>query len=303
MRALFRTFEEKSRLVRILNACISGDGIRVLIGHENPDPELRDLSLVTASCRVEGERAASAWASSARRAWSTRTSSRSWTTWPGRCPTSCGGIAREHEGQRATTRTSRSPRAAAAGRRRTRRRRRRRPAERGRARRAAAARRRARGAAPRARRAARTRSCAGGPSSRTTAGASSATAARRRPRPRPASCGSSSAPSTTSSARSRAGGARVGAARGRRADPARAAGACSTRWASTALDPLGRAVRPGRATRRSCTSRRRASRRGRWRRSSGRATRTRTGCSGPRSSRWRAARRAGRPRTAAADVQ
>jgi heat-inducible transcriptional repressor len=55
MRALFRTFEEKSRLVQILNACIAGDGIRVLIGHENPDPELRDLSLVTASCRVEGE--------------------------------------------------------------------------------------------------------------------------------------------------------------------------------------------------------------------------------------------------------
>jgi heat-inducible transcriptional repressor len=55
MRALFRTFEEKSRLVRILNACIAGEGIRVLIGHENPDPELRDLSLVTASCRVEGE--------------------------------------------------------------------------------------------------------------------------------------------------------------------------------------------------------------------------------------------------------
>jgi heat-inducible transcriptional repressor len=55
MRSLFRTFEEKGRLVRILNACISGDGIRVLIGHENPDPGLRDLSLVTAACRVEGE--------------------------------------------------------------------------------------------------------------------------------------------------------------------------------------------------------------------------------------------------------
>ena len=50
-----RTFEEKSRLVRILNACIAGDGIRVLIGHENPDPDLRDISLVTATCRVEGE--------------------------------------------------------------------------------------------------------------------------------------------------------------------------------------------------------------------------------------------------------
>jgi heat-inducible transcriptional repressor len=54
MRALFRTFEEKSRLVRILNACVSGDGIRVLIGHENPDPDLRDLSLVAAPCGLGG---------------------------------------------------------------------------------------------------------------------------------------------------------------------------------------------------------------------------------------------------------
>jgi heat-inducible transcriptional repressor len=55
MRALFRTFEEKSRLVKILNACLSGEGIRILIGHENPDPGLRDLALVTARCPVEGE--------------------------------------------------------------------------------------------------------------------------------------------------------------------------------------------------------------------------------------------------------
>ena len=39
MRALFKTFEEKSRLVKILNACLSGDGVRIVIGHENPDPE------------------------------------------------------------------------------------------------------------------------------------------------------------------------------------------------------------------------------------------------------------------------
>jgi heat-inducible transcriptional repressor len=55
MRALFRTFEEKGRLVKILNACLSGDGVRILIGHENPDPGLRDLALVTASLPVEGE--------------------------------------------------------------------------------------------------------------------------------------------------------------------------------------------------------------------------------------------------------
>lgn len=55
MKALFETFEEKSRLVGILNECIAGDGIRVLIGHENPDPDLRDLSFVTSGCNVEGD--------------------------------------------------------------------------------------------------------------------------------------------------------------------------------------------------------------------------------------------------------
>jgi len=55
MRELFKTFEEKSRLVRILNACISGQGVRILIGHENPEPRMRELSLVTAAASVEGE--------------------------------------------------------------------------------------------------------------------------------------------------------------------------------------------------------------------------------------------------------
>jgi heat-inducible transcriptional repressor len=55
MQALFRTFEEKSRLVKILNACIAGDGLRILIGHENPAPDLKDLSLVAARYPVEGE--------------------------------------------------------------------------------------------------------------------------------------------------------------------------------------------------------------------------------------------------------
>jgi heat-inducible transcriptional repressor len=55
MRAVFKAFEEKGRLVKILNACISGDGVRIVIGHEVPDPELTDLSLVTASYPVDGE--------------------------------------------------------------------------------------------------------------------------------------------------------------------------------------------------------------------------------------------------------
>ena len=55
LRALFKTFEEKSRLVRILNACITGSGIRIVIGHEHPDPDLKGTALVTASYPLEGE--------------------------------------------------------------------------------------------------------------------------------------------------------------------------------------------------------------------------------------------------------
>jgi heat-inducible transcriptional repressor len=55
MRALFKTFEEKSRLVKILNACITGDGVRIVIGHENPEPELRDVAVVTAAYPLGGE--------------------------------------------------------------------------------------------------------------------------------------------------------------------------------------------------------------------------------------------------------
>jgi heat-inducible transcriptional repressor len=55
MRTLFKTFEEKNRLVKILNACLSGDGVRIIIGHENPDPELRDMALVTARYALDGE--------------------------------------------------------------------------------------------------------------------------------------------------------------------------------------------------------------------------------------------------------
>jgi len=55
MRLLLRTFEEKGRLVKILNACLSGSGVRVIIGHENQDPELKGLTLVTASYPAEGD--------------------------------------------------------------------------------------------------------------------------------------------------------------------------------------------------------------------------------------------------------
>jgi heat-inducible transcriptional repressor len=55
MRALFKTFEEKGRLVKILNECMHGDGIRILIGHENSDPDLHGVAVVATGCPVGGE--------------------------------------------------------------------------------------------------------------------------------------------------------------------------------------------------------------------------------------------------------
>jgi heat-inducible transcriptional repressor len=57
MKSLFKTFEEKSRLVKILNACLSADGVRITIGHENPDPDLRQVAVVTATLPLDPEAA------------------------------------------------------------------------------------------------------------------------------------------------------------------------------------------------------------------------------------------------------
>ena len=55
IRAVFKAFEEKSRLVKIVNACLSQRGVRIVIGQENPDPALRTTAMVVASCPVDGE--------------------------------------------------------------------------------------------------------------------------------------------------------------------------------------------------------------------------------------------------------
>ena len=57
MRDLFRTFEEKSRLVKILNECLSreqsfhGD-ISIVIGREHPTSSMQNCALITAPYRV-----------------------------------------------------------------------------------------------------------------------------------------------------------------------------------------------------------------------------------------------------------
>jgi heat-inducible transcriptional repressor len=50
MQSLFKTFEEKSKLVKILNECIrsgSGKGVRVIIGSENATPGLQEYTLIS----------------------------------------------------------------------------------------------------------------------------------------------------------------------------------------------------------------------------------------------------------------
>jgi heat-inducible transcriptional repressor len=56
MRDLFRTFEEKSRLIKILNECVhehpySGD-VHVVIGREHPTDSMRSCALITAPYQV-----------------------------------------------------------------------------------------------------------------------------------------------------------------------------------------------------------------------------------------------------------
>jgi heat-inducible transcriptional repressor len=51
MRALFSAFEEKGRLVKILNRCLDDDGVTVIIGSEHHDPAMKDTSLVASPYR------------------------------------------------------------------------------------------------------------------------------------------------------------------------------------------------------------------------------------------------------------
>jgi heat-inducible transcriptional repressor len=58
IRELFRTFEEKSRLVKILNECVSGQSmgdVKVLIGRENFASSMQHCAVITTSYRVGGD--------------------------------------------------------------------------------------------------------------------------------------------------------------------------------------------------------------------------------------------------------
>ncbi len=51
MKSLFSAFEEKSKLVMILNECLTGEGCRIFIGSEIPVQDIRELSVIAAPYR------------------------------------------------------------------------------------------------------------------------------------------------------------------------------------------------------------------------------------------------------------
>jgi heat-inducible transcriptional repressor len=55
MRTLVRMIEEKSRLVKLIDACMDGNGLTVFIGSEHQDPDLQHFSVVT-STYTDGKR-------------------------------------------------------------------------------------------------------------------------------------------------------------------------------------------------------------------------------------------------------
>jgi heat-inducible transcriptional repressor len=51
MKALFSAFEEKSKLVTILNTCLMGGDFKIFIGSEIPERDIQELSVITAPYR------------------------------------------------------------------------------------------------------------------------------------------------------------------------------------------------------------------------------------------------------------
>jgi heat-inducible transcriptional repressor len=55
MRSLFRTFEEKATMVRLLDKCMEPKGVQISIGSENTIREIETCSLVTSTYSCKGE--------------------------------------------------------------------------------------------------------------------------------------------------------------------------------------------------------------------------------------------------------
>lgn len=55
MKALFKTFEEKALILRLLNNCLDTEGVQIFIGSESSLPAIEDFSLVVANYRSGDE--------------------------------------------------------------------------------------------------------------------------------------------------------------------------------------------------------------------------------------------------------
>jgi heat-inducible transcriptional repressor len=55
MQAIYRTLEERSRMLRVLSACMAGKGVRVMVNCAGFDPDLKGVTLVTAGYEFAGE--------------------------------------------------------------------------------------------------------------------------------------------------------------------------------------------------------------------------------------------------------
>ncbi len=54
-REILEALEQKSKIVHILTECIEGEGIHIVIGSENRDPELKGLTLISSAYRYQDE--------------------------------------------------------------------------------------------------------------------------------------------------------------------------------------------------------------------------------------------------------
>jgi heat-inducible transcriptional repressor len=55
LRSLFDAFNEKRKILHLLDRCMSAEGVRVFVGKESGFSVLEGCSLVTSTCEVDGK--------------------------------------------------------------------------------------------------------------------------------------------------------------------------------------------------------------------------------------------------------
>ncbi|HAR96358.1 MAG TPA: heat-inducible transcription repressor HrcA [Deltaproteobacteria bacterium] len=55
LRELFQAFERKEKLLRLLDKSLEDEGIRIIIGNESDIHEMRDMSIITSTYRIDAE--------------------------------------------------------------------------------------------------------------------------------------------------------------------------------------------------------------------------------------------------------